>query len=133
MLAGLRSFVLDCCPYYRQVSSLTRWCDAGTAIHNWEAANKIPISWSEKGRELVRENIAAYLDFIKYHRWLKFDVDYVAMWSAHLKPAPFNPNPPRRRSPQPRGLSFCPPVGHLSKSTFPSITRVFNTAPSSNG
>ncbi len=90
-LTALDSFLeflfLNLCPGYRQTKSLERWCETGDAIRNWMEANMTPISWSEASRSLVRDHITAYLDFLKYHRFIKADIDYIAKWSACLKPS----------------------------------------------
>lgn len=93
-------FVLNCIPSYRQTKSMERWLEAGRAVDNWIAVNDIPLNYSEAGRSLVRDHIAAYLNFVRHHAWITFDVDYIAMWSAHLKPAPFSPSPASPLCPQ---------------------------------
>lgn len=93
MVSRLRSWFVRHCPFIRQLHSVARDCETSRAVDNWVAANTIPISCSETGRALVRERIVAYFEFLKCHPFIPVDVDYLAMWCAHLKPTSYVPEP----------------------------------------
>lgn len=101
LLDSFLEFFLNLFPGYRQEKSLERWCETSKEIRDWLDANTIPISWSETGRSLVRGHIKNYLEFLKHHRWIEADINYIEFWISCLKPSPYTPPPVSRRSPHP--------------------------------